>query len=179
MRQRIECFFGGILVFATLDWKQLKPVSGLPAMLSPLMIMSFAFLHLGHSVRARGDPNLQRMKKNSQMDSPNYTPEIINEFKQLLCTSCTFVSDWDSPILEQSVIWVFGLHDAVKHAEATMLQRIKDSNVAVLSCSIQDKQMSVTAHSAGAVHLMLLGGSSTRNVRNPGCCLFTRMICMK
>jgi hypothetical protein len=63
MRQRIECFFGGILVFATLDWKQLKPVSGLPAMLSPLMIMSFAFLHLGHSVRARGDPNLQRMKK--------------------------------------------------------------------------------------------------------------------
>jgi hypothetical protein len=69
------------------------------------------------------------------MDSPNYTPEIIDEFKQLLCTSCTFISDWDSPILEQSVIRVFGLHDAVKHAEATMLQRIKDSNVAVLSCS--------------------------------------------
>jgi hypothetical protein len=45
------------------------------------------------------------------------------------------------------VIWVFGLHDAVKHAEATMLQRIKDSNVAVLSCSARDKQMSVTAHS--------------------------------
>jgi hypothetical protein len=81
------------------------------------------------------------------MDSPNYTPEIIDEFKQLLCTSCTFVSDWDSPILEQSAIRVFGLHDAVKHAEATMLQRIKDSNVAVLSCSARVKQMSVTAHS--------------------------------
>ncbi len=62
------------------------------------------------------------------MDAQNYTPEIIHEFKQLLCT-----------------IWVFGLHDAVKHAEATMLQRIKDSNVAVLSCSTRDEQMSVTA----------------------------------
>jgi hypothetical protein len=130
-----NAFFGGVLVFATMDWKQLKPISGLPAMLSPSMITSFTFLDLGHSVRARGDPNLQQIQKNSRMDSPNYTPEIIDEFKQLLCTSCTFVSDWDHPILEQSVIWVFGLHDAVKHAEATMLQRIKDSNVAVLSCS--------------------------------------------
>ncbi len=39
------------------------------------------------------------------------------------------------------MIRVFGLHDAVKHAEATMLQRIK------LSCSAQDDPMSVTAHS--------------------------------
>jgi hypothetical protein len=116
-------------------------------MLSPLMIMSFMFLDSGHSVRARGDLNLQQIQKISWMDSPNYTPEIINEFKQLLCTSCTFFSDWDSPRLEQSVIWVFGLHDAVKHAEAIMLQRIKDSNVALLSCSARDKQMSVTAHS--------------------------------
>ncbi len=90
---------------------------------------------------------MQWIQNNSWMDSPNYTPEVINEFKQLLCTSCTFVSDWDSPILEQSVIWVFGLYYVVKHAEATMLQRIKDSNVAVLSCSAQDEQMSVTAHS--------------------------------
>jgi hypothetical protein len=35
------------------------------------------------------------------------------------------VSDWDSPTLEQNVIQVIGLHDAVKHAEATMLQRIR------------------------------------------------------
>jgi hypothetical protein len=59
----------------------------------------------------------------------------IHELKQLIWTSCTFVFDWDSPTLEHSVIWVFGLHDAVKHAEATMLQRIKDSNLVLLSCS--------------------------------------------
>ncbi len=122
-------------MFATMDWKQLKPRSGLTVMLSPSMITSFTFLDLGHSVRARGILNLQQIQKISWVDSPNYTPEIINEFKQLLCTSCTFISHWGSPILEQSVIWVFGLHDAVKHAEATMLQRIKDLNVAVLSCS--------------------------------------------
>ncbi len=134
-----NAFFGGVLVFATMDWKPLKPISGLPAMLSPLMITSFTFLDLGHSVRSGGDPNLQWIQNISRMDSQNYAPEIINEFKQLLLTSCTFVSDWDSPTLEQSVIHVFGLHDAVKHAEATMLQRIKDSNVTVLSCSTRDE----------------------------------------
>jgi hypothetical protein len=61
--------------------------------------------------------------------------QITHQIKHLLCTSCSFVSDWDSPILEQSVIQDFGLHYAVKHAEAVMLQRIKDSNIAVLSCS--------------------------------------------
>jgi hypothetical protein len=54
-----------------MDWKQLKPISGLPAMLSPLMIMSFTFLDFGHSVRARGDLNLQRIQKILWMDSPN------------------------------------------------------------------------------------------------------------
>jgi hypothetical protein len=87
------------------------------------------------------------LKKSLQMDYQNYTPEIINEFKELLWRFCTFVSDWDSPTLEKSVIWVFGLHDTVKHAEATMQQRIKDTNVAVLSCSAHNKQMRVTAHS--------------------------------
>jgi hypothetical protein len=103
-------------VFATIVWKQLKPISGLPVMLSPWMITSFIFLDLGHSVRAGGDPNLQRIQKISWMDSPNYTPERIKEFKQLLCTSCTFVSDWDSPILEQSVIWVIGLASCCSEA---------------------------------------------------------------
>jgi hypothetical protein len=83
MCQRIKCFFGGILVFAMMDWKQLKPISGLPAMLSRSMITSFTFLDLGHSVRAGGDLNLQWIQKISWMDSPNYTQEIINEFKQL------------------------------------------------------------------------------------------------
>jgi hypothetical protein len=128
-----QMLFEGVLVFAMMDWKQLKPIRGLPVMLSPSMMMSFMLLDLGHSVRASSDPNLQRIQKNLRMDSENYTPEIIYEFKQLLWISCTFVSDWDSPALEQSVIWVFGLHDAVKHAEATMLQWSKDANIAVLS----------------------------------------------
>jgi hypothetical protein len=67
-------FFGGVLVFAMMDWKQLKPISGLPAMLSPSMIMTFTFLDLGHSVRAGGDLNLQWIQEFSQMDSQNYTP---------------------------------------------------------------------------------------------------------
>jgi hypothetical protein len=70
-----------------MDWKQLKPISGLPAMLSLSMITSFTLLDLGHSVRAGSDQNLQQIKKFLRMDSQNYTPEIINEFKQLLWTS--------------------------------------------------------------------------------------------
>jgi hypothetical protein len=80
-------FFGGVLVFAMMGWKQLKPISGLPAMLSLSMIMSFTFLNLGHSVRAGSDPNLQQIQIFLRMDSQNNTLEIINEFKQLLWTS--------------------------------------------------------------------------------------------
>ncbi len=69
--------------------------------------------------------------------------KAIPEGVEVLWRFCTFISDWDSPTLEQSVIQGFGLHDAVKHAEATMLQRIKDSNSEVLSCSAWNK----TAHS--------------------------------
>jgi hypothetical protein len=69
--------FKGVLVFAMMDWKQLKPIRGLPVMLSPSMIMSFMLLELGHSVRASSDPNLQQIQKISRIDSENYTPEII------------------------------------------------------------------------------------------------------
>jgi hypothetical protein len=39
-------------VFAMMDWKQLKQISGLPAMLSQSMMTSFTFLDFGHSVTA-------------------------------------------------------------------------------------------------------------------------------
>ncbi len=39
-------------MFAMMDWKQLKPIIGLPTMLSQSMITRFTFLDLGHSVTA-------------------------------------------------------------------------------------------------------------------------------
>jgi hypothetical protein len=84
----------------------------------------------------------------SRMDSQNYTPEILmNSSSSSWHHAHSFLIGIASPTLEQSMICVFGLHDAMKHAEATMLQRSKDSNVTVLSCSTWDKQMNVTAHS--------------------------------
>jgi hypothetical protein len=66
-----NAFLGGVLVFATMDWKQLKPMSGLHAMLSPSMITSFTFLDLGHSVR-REETCLERVQHCcSQMLGPH------------------------------------------------------------------------------------------------------------
>lgn len=140
-------FFGGVLVFASMDWKQLKPIHGLPAMLSPSMITSFNFCRLNQSVRAGGDLNLQRIQQIARLDFSDYTPDNVEEFKNLLRTFCTFVNTWESPLIEQSIIRVFGLHDAVKHAEKVMLTKIKNSNISVVECLAKDEQMSVTAHS--------------------------------
>ena len=140
-------FMGGVLVVSTMDWKQLKPIHGLPAMLSPSMITSFNFCSLTESVRAGGDRNFQRIQRISRLDASEYTTEVIHEFKNLLRSHCTFVPTWESPILEQSIIRVFGLHDAVRHAEVTMLSRIQRSNVDVIESHARDEQMSVTAHS--------------------------------
>jgi len=44
-------FFGGLLVVATMDNRQLQPVDGHPPLLSPYMITNFAFHRLRASVR--------------------------------------------------------------------------------------------------------------------------------
>jgi hypothetical protein len=55
-------YMGGVLLISTMDPQQLRPVNGLPAMLSPFIITCFKFVQLVHSIWANDDVNFQRVQ---------------------------------------------------------------------------------------------------------------------
>lgn len=76
-------YMGGVLIISTMDPQQLRPVNGLPAMLSPFMITCFKFVQLVHSVRASDDVNFQHLQDISRMLVTAYkekNPCLVNEF---------------------------------------------------------------------------------------------------
>ena len=54
-------FFGGALVFGSMDSQQLRPIEGCPPLLSPQVTTCFDFFPLDHSVRAAQCPALQHL----------------------------------------------------------------------------------------------------------------------
>ena len=142
-------FFGGVLIITTLDPKQLQPVVGRPVLTSPHVISSFDFRRLVRSVRASGDPMLQRIQDIARMMVSSYVahPEVLQEFQQLLSNNCTFVPTWDHPDITNNVFRVFGKHSAALAAEKAFLQQIQhDHGDACLLCHSVDLQLAVESH---------------------------------
>ena len=77
-------FFGGLLIIATMDHRQLAPVSGHPFLVASDILTCFEFVRLNYSIRASGDPEFQRLQFLSRLHPTKYTNEILNEFEELL-----------------------------------------------------------------------------------------------
>ena len=94
-------YLGGLLWICTLDHKQLPPITGKPFLTSPHVLICFEFIQLEESVRANSDPDLQRIQKIARLHPQKYIddPSLIPEFKRLLSSTCTFVNDWNDPII--------------------------------------------------------------------------------
>ena len=158
---------GGVVIIATQDPEQLRPVSGLPSLLSPCMMTCFRFIQLTKSVRASGDPALQRIQDISRMLVSEYeeNPSLISEFRQLLSDNCTFVDTWDDPIITSSILRVFGKHAAVRIAETKLLAQLEASNQQ-MQCSIaRDYQLSLQSHSTWATASARTTTFLNRNVK--------------
>ena len=139
-------FFGGVLVLSTMDPRQLRPIKGQPAMLSPFMVTGFKFYKLSHSVRASRDPNLRRIQEISRMAPEDYDGEVLSEFGGLISEHCTFVPTWDDPSIPHGALRVFGRHDAVRKAEEALLDDMQNRNVPMLLSVSRDEEMSATSH---------------------------------
>ena len=89
---------GGAIIISTIDHTQLQPVQGRPFLTSSHVITCFNMVKLSTSVRAAGDINLQRIQEIARMHYSEYekNPGLIDEFKNLLLTTCTFVPTWSS-----------------------------------------------------------------------------------
>jgi predicted GIY-YIG superfamily endonuclease len=137
-------FFGGILVFATLDECQLRPVTGRPPLLSPHMITCFSFQALDHSVRAATDPNLRRIIVITRMRRSQLTEQIEAEFKKLIQQHCTFVPDWNDNRLKPEILRMFARNKAKQQAECRLLSQMKHKyEKIVLSSSCIDQESTV------------------------------------
>ena len=105
------------MVVATMDPGQLKPIKGDPTMLSPLMITAFNFHHLEHSVQAGRDWELRWLQEIARMAPSSYTPSVLAEFGDIIWETCTFVASWESPVINNNNLRVFGTNEAVCDAE--------------------------------------------------------------
>jgi predicted GIY-YIG superfamily endonuclease len=118
-------WFGGILVFTTMDVRQLKPIHGLPPLLCPSMTSSFLYQKLDIPLRTN-DPSLCAIQAITRMSKKQLTenPEIKRTFFALIGDHCNFINDVkDSRIPLSGTIYCFAKHGPCQRAEKEVLRR--------------------------------------------------------
>ena len=120
-------FFGGVLLIGTLDHKQLAPINGKPFLLSSHVLSCFEFTHVEESVRASGQIDFQRIQNIARMHPDKYeeNPELIDEFEELLLSTCTFVSSWNDEKITPSTYRLYGKRMPAKEATDCYIQQVK------------------------------------------------------
>ena len=121
-------FFGGVLCIGTLDHKQLSPINGKPFLLSLHILSCFEFSRVEKSVRASGQPDFQRIQNISRMHPDDYekNPVLIDEFENLLSSTCTFVSSWDDDRITPSTYRLYGKRMPAKEATDSYIHQVKN-----------------------------------------------------
>jgi len=117
--------YGGLLIFASMDYLQIDPVKGRHALLSPLFVTSFVFHKLLHSVRAAHDAKWRRIQEITRMP-PNVLvdPAIKAEFVREVTHVCTFVRHLDDPAIPRNALFAFGKRRPIKRQEKRILDTV-------------------------------------------------------
>ena len=127
-------YLGGVLLICTMDHKQLCPINETPVLISSQIPTAFTFITLEKSIRASNDTNFQRIQDISRMHPSKYLsePSILQEFENLLKTTCTFVTDWSDPVITNNTFRLYAKKFPAKEAtklyqdqvRATMINNI-------------------------------------------------------
>lgn len=106
--------FGGVLLMATGDPRQLPPVQGHSVWTSYHMITTFKILLLQHYVRCAADTDLRRM--NDLLRISKLTDNEMDEFMEIFHRRCdkNFVEDWDD--VSPDILRVLPTKQAVEEA---------------------------------------------------------------
>jgi len=138
-------FFGGMMVFATMDVQQLPPIQGHPCLVSSLILTSFRLVMLNEYVRSRTDEILQRIITLTRKLQP-LTDLEIKEFIHLIVTYCTFVDSWDNARIAADTIRILGTRKGVQTAEITYYNKIKQQGLTILTRKSEDYENLKTSH---------------------------------
>ena len=119
--------FGGVLIICTLDHTQLRPIRGLPFLVSTHILSCFRMTRLQHSVRASSDAEFQRLQQIARMHPGKYRnkPVLLEEFRNLCTNVFTFVDDWNSPIIDPNTHRLYGRKIPAQEATSRYIQQIK------------------------------------------------------
>ena len=81
------------------------------------------------------------------MAPSSYTPSVLAEFGDIIWESCTFVASWESPVINNNNLRVFGTNEAVRDTKDTLLAKLRNQNTMMLVSVARDEEMSKTSHS--------------------------------
>ena len=85
------------------------------------MLSSFTFKVLNYSVGASRDKYLQEIQNISRMSSNKLQPTDISRFRYLIEICCTFVNNFDDPIITTDKLRLFGKRSAKVLTEERLL----------------------------------------------------------
>ena len=102
-------FMGGVLLIGTIDQVQLRPIKGLPFLLSPYVLTTFSIVILTEYVRCGKCVVLQRMNELARSFPTTEADRQAcrREMRALLQDNCTFVHSWDDPMVTDDVLRIF------------------------------------------------------------------------
>ena len=127
-------FFGGVIILATMDVKQLKPIKGLPPVMMPSMLSTFLFHQFVVPLRT-SDKILQRIQEITRLGAEELgTAEIKLEFISLISNNCLFVKTLADPKIPANATYCFPRHAPCRVAEQQVLERLRRQHQNVLRC---------------------------------------------
>ncbi len=146
-------FMGGILIIGTIDQVQLRPIQGLPFLLSPYVLTTFRMRVLEHYVRCADCEVLQSLNgiaRNLSVERIIRT-ERLGQIRRLLRDNCTFVAVWTDPIITDDVLRVFPRKEETAAAVAAFLshkeQQAKEDHRSHCRLSAIDSMIGMESHS--------------------------------
>jgi predicted GIY-YIG superfamily endonuclease len=106
-------------IIATCDHAQFQAIRGLPFFLSTHLLTDFNVVELRKSVRAHGDPVLQRIQDITRMSPTKLleNPELEVEFKSKAKACFRSARDWQDPIITPNVQRMYSLRKPTQEAQ--------------------------------------------------------------
>ena len=98
-----------LLPFSMVLKKVSRSIDETHVLISSQIPTAFTFITLEKSIRASNDTDFQRIQAISRIHPSNYVsdPSILEEFEDLLKTTCTFVTDWSDPVITNNTFRLY------------------------------------------------------------------------
>lgn len=165
-------FFGGVPIISTMDIKQLRPIKGLPPLLSPSMICSVVF-HKFETVLRTHDVDMQRIQSISRIpphELISNQSKLLPEFTTLLGKTCNFVDSIDDENIPSNSMYCFTKNAACQKAQQKIISKLQQKHQKVatnrLSEDFEETRLQKNPVPASETTKLLLDRQSTKLPRD-------------